>query len=401
MTRFATLDAIRGVAVMGILLANIVAFGLPEAAYFSPLAWGGSTGADRVAWFFNFVLVEGRMRGLFSLLFGASMLLVIERAEAAGGSGATVHLSRMFWLFVIGCVHLYFFWWGDILAHYALIGAVAFLFHRLGVRTLVLLAAAALLSSMVQGAGGALALFASAPRATPAQVAVWDGFAYGFGVPPAAHLAAEIAALRGGFVDGLAWRWAVVLDPLRFAQFVGPETLSAMLLGMAAWRSGFLTGGWPRRRYVAVSISRIGAATLGYGVMGALTMARGFRSALFVFLGMNLVSAPFRLAGTLGYAALLVLLLHGRETGALAAVGRMAFSNYLGTTMLMDLVFCGWGLGMFARLDRASLYLLVPPVWALMLWWSPWWLRRYAYGPLEWAWRSLARGERQRFRKEG
>jgi uncharacterized protein len=400
LARHTTLDAIRGVAVMGILLANIVAFGLPEAAYFSPLAWGGSTGADRVAWFLNYLLVEGRLRGLFSFLFGASMLLVIERAEASGEAPGQVHLSRMGWLFAIGCLHLYLFWWGDILTHYALVGTVAFLFHRLGARMLVAMAMAFLALSLVQGTAGAIALFASAARSTAAQRAIWDGFASGFGVPPAAHLAAEIAAMRGSFWDAATWRWQTVLNPLLLAQFLGPETLSAILLGMAGYRSGFVTGAWSRAAYRRVAVTGIGAATLCYGAMGITTMAHGF-DPRFVYLGVNVVAAPFRIVGTLGYAALLVLILRdgARATARLAAVGRMAFSNYLATTLLMDLVFCGWGLGLFARLNRASLYLLVPPVWALMLLWSPWWLRRFAYGPFEWVWRSLSRAELQPFHR--
>jgi uncharacterized protein len=398
--RHISLDAMRGVAVMGILLANIVSFGLPEAAYFSPLAWGGSTGANRVAWFLNYLLVEGRMRGLFSFLFGASMLLVIERAEAGGAAPGPVHLSRMFWLFAIGCVHLYLFWWGDILTHYALVGTVAFVFHRMGARMLSLMALAFLSLALLLGLGGATALLASAARGTAAQRAVWDGFSHGFGVPPASHLTAEIAAMRGGFWQAARWRWETALNPLLLLQILGPETLSAVLLGMAGYRSGFVTGRWSACAYRRVAVAGIGAATLGYGAMGIATMAHNF-DLRFVYLGVNVVAVPSRIAGTLGYAALLALVLRdgSAATVRLAAVGRMAFSNYLGTTLLMDLVFCGWGLGQFARWQRATLYLLVPPVWALMLWWSPRWLRRYSYGPFEWLWRSLARAEIQPVRR--
>ena len=93
--RIAALDVMRGVAVMGILLANLPAFALPEAAYFSPLAAGGDGPAERAAWLANFVFVEGRMRGLFSFLFGASLVLIAERARAAGENDAAVHLRRM------------------------------------------------------------------------------------------------------------------------------------------------------------------------------------------------------------------------------------------------------------------------------------------------------------------
>lgn len=386
----------RGAGVMGILLANIVAFGLPGAAYYAPLAWGGSQGADRVVWFLNFVFVEGRLRGLFSFLFGASMLLVIDRAEAKGTSGEAAHLRRMVWLLVFGCLHLYLLWWGDILAHYALVGTVALIFHRAGTRTLALLALAVLAVATLSSAGSLAALVASAPQATPAQVATWNGFATAFGVPPAAQLAAEIAAMRGSFAEGVAWRWAQVMDPFSFLLIGGTETLSAMLLGMAALRSGFVTGQWSRRAYRRVALVCVPLSLAGYAALGWTTMAHGFDQR-WVYLASFVASAPLRVLGYVGYAALLVLMMRpgGALTERIAAVGRVAFSNYLLTTLLMQCVFAGWGLGLFARWPRAALYLLVPAVWLAMLAWSAPWLRRYRHGPLEWVWRSLAQGRVQ------
>ena len=124
--RLHALDLIRGIAVLGILLMNIVSFALPAAAYMNPHAFGHRGPIDDVVWAVDFVLVDGKMRGLFSLLFGASMLLVVERAEAKGESGTRVHLSRMAWLLVFGMAHLLLLWPGDILQHYALVGVVAF-----------------------------------------------------------------------------------------------------------------------------------------------------------------------------------------------------------------------------------------------------------------------------------
>src|ERR1700754_1558648 len=124
--RVQSLDIVRGVAVLGILLLNIVSFGMPEAAYFNPRAYGGAQGADLAAYLINFVLFDGKMRGLFSFLFGASMLLVIERAQANGRNPAAVHFARMGWLLVFGLAHLWLVWRGDILAHYALVGMIAF-----------------------------------------------------------------------------------------------------------------------------------------------------------------------------------------------------------------------------------------------------------------------------------
>ena len=116
--RYLTLDVVRGVAVMGILLGqHLRPSRFPSAAYFSPLAWGGHGTGETAAWLTNFVFVEGKMRGLFSFLFGASMLLVIERAKAAGEVRRRVHFSRMVVLFLFGVAHGYLIWCGDILAH--------------------------------------------------------------------------------------------------------------------------------------------------------------------------------------------------------------------------------------------------------------------------------------------
>lgn len=388
--RIAALDVIRGVAVMGILLANLPAFGLPEGAYFSPLPWGGTALDDRIAWALNFVLVEGKMRGLFTLLFGASMLLVIERARAAGGSGARVHFSRMFWLFVIGCLHLYLFWRGDILAHYALVGAAAFLFADLSVGRLVAIGAMSAALGWLFSLGGAFLAFSGGPG-TAELLAGFGG--------PSERAAAEITAIRGGFWDAARWRWENGVDPFTAFPVIGPETLGYMLWGMAALKSGFITGAWERRRYRRWAAATLASGWTAYAGLAALTVSEGF-DPRYVLLGSIAASAPARPLLVVGYACLVVLLMRpgGRLTERVAATGRAAFTNYLGTTLLMTFVFSGWGLGLFGRIGRAEMYWLAPLAWALMLAWSGPWLRRYRYGPLEWLWRSLSRLEWQPMR---
>jgi uncharacterized protein len=386
--RFATLDLIRGVAVMGILVANLPAFGLPDAAYFSPVAWGGTRSADIAMWAVNFVLIEGKMRGLFSFLFGASMLLVIDRA---GDDAARVHFSRMAWLFAFGMMHAYLIWWGDILAHYALVGSAAFLFARLPVRTLVI--AGAMLVGVQVLIGASIGLAAFLPGGA--------GLESVFGAPPPATIAAELAGLRGTWAEGIAYRAATNTDPVTTLLGVGAETLGYMVWGMAAFQSGFLTGAWERARY-----GRLAAATLLVG--GPITVAlvwmitaRGF-DWRYVALGSMTLSIPIRPLMVVGYASLIMVV--GRPGGWLteriAAAGRAAFTNYLGTSVVMTAIFHGWGLGLLGGVGRAEMYLLVPVAWGIMLLWSKPWLDRYRYGPLEWLWRSLARLERQPMRRQ-
>src|SRR3990170_4866318 len=135
--RIATLDIVRGVAVMGILAMNIVAFAMPPQAYINPLAYGIESAADLASWAFSFVFIDGKMRGLFSFLFGASMLLVIQRAEKSPDSPRRVIFRRQLWLLLFGMLHYFLIWYGDILIGYALIGMVAWFFRDKDPRSLI------------------------------------------------------------------------------------------------------------------------------------------------------------------------------------------------------------------------------------------------------------------------
>lgn len=388
---------LRGVAVMGILAANVAAFALPVAAYLSPAAWGGSRGADLVAWAVNFVVIEGKMRGLFSALFGASMLLVIERAHAAGEDAAQVHFMRMGTLFAIGLVHLYLIWWGDILTLYALVGVLAWPLHRLRLRWLIALGVALIGVETLMSAGLWRAALAAAPRATAADAQFWASLSTGFGVPPAADLRAEIAANRS-LAGALAWRWEHATSPLSALLVIGAETLGYMLLGMAGLRSGFLTGAWPAARYRRWAAVTLAIGWPAFALLAALTIAHGF-DLRYVMFGALVAAAPLRPVLVAGYAALVMLAMRpgGWLTRRVAAAGRTAFTNYLGSSIVMTALF--YGLGLFGALSRAQLMLLVPLAWIVMLAWSKPWLDRFRYGPLEWLWRSLARLEVQPLRR--
>jgi uncharacterized protein len=405
--RILTLDAVRGVAVMGILLMNIVAFAMPQQAYFQPLAWGAESAADLWAWAIAFVLVDGKMRGLFSLLFGASMLLVIEAADHAGGNGRAVHMRRMVWLLVFGLLHYWLIWFGDILTLYALVGMVAVLFVGKSSAALVKWAIAWFVISFAVWSlfmGGALAYEAAAMRpGAPAEMR--EGFLAmrdAFGHPGSAAIAQEVTAYRGSWFEAFAHRGKDgPLTPFIFVMFGAAETLGLMLLGMALFKSGFLRGEWDDAAYRRLMVR---AYALGLPPSIALAAALWWRG--FDTIELSAVSfafaLPFRIAVTFGHAALIMLLIRGATKSALvarlAATGRAAFSNYLGTSVLMTLLFYGYGLGFFGELSRWQIYLVPPFVFAIMLLWSKPWLDRFRYGPLEWVWRTLARGKIQPMR---
>lgn len=402
--RIVTLDVIRGAAVMGILSVNIVAFSMIEAAYLNPAALGWPDPASLAVWIANMLLVDGKFRTLFSALFGASMLLVIAHAEAKGESGWRVHWRRMAVLLAIGAAHAILVWRGDILTLYAMSGFLAFLFRNQPVEKLVAAGLAMCLFNVALFAAIGITLVNQdiAAHSAGASAEVVRDWTLNLGsFYPSLQAVAEDRAVYGGSWSGIVAHEAgeaagIVTNNL----ILLPETLGLMLLGMAGLKSGFLTGSWSIEAY-----RRIGAWGIAVGIAGFLGLVIGDIASRFyvptLLTGFESLMVPFQLLMAAGYAALLVLI--AKSTGHLAqrfaAVGRAAFSNYLGTSLICTFVFYGWGLGLYGKLTRAEAWLLVPIVWTLMLLWSKPWLDRFRYGPFEWLWRSLARGKLQPMRK--
>ena len=402
--RLITLDALRGFAVMGILAMNIVAFAMPEMAYVSPKAYGGETPADIAAWALGFILFDGKMRGLFSILFGASMLLIIDRAEASGQDAGSVHYRRMAWLALFGLSHYFFIWWGDILFLYAAVGCIAFRFRAWEARRLIKWALAlftlgVVLTSLFFGAQLAVGNAADNPaspmaeagREVRAEYAKIDG-----------EVTEELALYRGPYLPILSARLDTAINPFVGVLMTMFETLPLMMLGMALFRNGFLTGAWAAADYRRTAWRWLPPGVLLTLLVGWLQWRSGFDYlvAINAFMGW---AGPGRLMMTIAYAALLILLIRGAAASTwiarAAATGRAAFSNYLGTSIVMTTIFYGYGLGLFGDVDRWTLYLICAGMWAAMLLWSKPWLDRFLYGPLEWLWRSLARGKPQPMRQ--
>jgi uncharacterized protein len=396
--RIVSLDLIRGIAVMGIFSVNVVGMAMIESAYFYPPDYGFDSPGDRVMWAANFILVDGKFRSLFSILFGASMVLVIERAVAAGKAGWKVHYARMAVLLLFGLAHFYFLWWGDILANYALVGMIAFVFWKLKPRLLLLAAFVALALNYAPN------LYFGSQRMAEFEAMRAPGAA----AEQRAELEREMSGLRSTdeeiAEDARAHSTIAAhlemttgeerrFEPFQSVPGYGLETLGLMLLGMAGYKTGFLTGAWSRRRYVQVAAICVGASLLYFGIGTWRILASDFDP--FVFFPWNQIwSGPLHPIAAIGYAALVILLLGGRRTAIgdrIAAVGRAAFTNYLGATVIGTTLFFDHGFGLYGELSRGEAWLMVPAVWALMLLWSKPWLDRYRYGPFEWAWRSLAR----------
>jgi len=381
--RHLSIDAVRGFAVLGILLMNIVGMGLPSFAYLDPTYAGGSTGADLWTWAVNNVFTDGKMRALFTMLFGASAVLIAERAEAGSGlSPAATHYRRMLWLLLFGVVHAVFFWYGDILVPYAVAGLLIFPFRKLKPRTQIAIGVAILALLLARNALSTAVL-----------------------TPPPGAKAAELAGFGGSFLEATQARlnmlalFYLVIHPFDIV----PEAIGQMFLGMALFRLGFFTLGWSSRAYLAT-------VAFGYLVAVPFTAWLAYRIATSGFEPHTLhelevwqqASRPFI---ALAHASALLLAIQAgwltALTNRLAAAGRMAFSNYLMTSVITSLVFCGYGLGLYGELSRAEQLWVVAGVWAFILVWSQPWLARFHYGPFEWAWRSLVQWKPQPFVRGG
>ena len=405
--RILSIDVVRGFAVLGILLMNIVGMGLPTYAYINPVYAGGVTDADFWTWAVNNVLTDGKMRALFTMLFGASTVLIASRADTSAGLGPTqTHYRRLFWMFAIGMVHAYLFWFGDILVTYAVAGALVFPFRRLNPHLLIGLGGAilgALFAWHISDIEPLKALMAAAmaPGADETTRAAWAGASQTFVMPPGFD-AQEIASFGGGFGEALQARARIasllqVLIPFD----AGPEAVGQMLIGMGLFRLGFFSLGWPTRAYGMLIFFGYACAAPFTAMLAWLMHQSGFEPLRVHEMEVwQSITRPFI---ALAHASVLLLIVRaGLFRGLvsrLEAAGRMAFTNYLMTSVITSLVFCGYGLGLYGHLSRFQLLWVVAGVWALILLWSRPWLAHFRYGPFEWAWRSLVQWKRQPFRK--
>lgn len=403
--RHLSLDALRGFAVMGILAMNIAAFDMPFMAYLSPAVHGGDTGINLASWFASYIIFDGKMRGLFSLLFGASMMLIAERAEAKGESAVKVHYARMFWLAIFGLAHFFFIWFGDILFLYASVGCLAFLFRKWKPKRLIKWALAFFTLGFLlftAGTGGMIykQYEAAQPNATATQIKDYEKIVKNDDFT-SVGVNEEIALYRSSYAKIVSHKlrkeWSEPFAGVLQSIF---ETLPLMMIGMALLKNGFLSGQWDKERYQSWALyGIIGGAMFG-GIAAYGQYASGFNPVIVINTQFAWMAFP-RLLMTIGYAAGLILLIQ-RFAGSgfmerVVATGQAAFTNYLGTSIIMTTIFYGYGFGLYGSVDRAQLWLFVFGAWAVMLLWSKPWLTRFRYGPLEWLWRSLSRMKLQPF----
>lgn len=394
--RIDSLDVLRGFALLGILVMNIMSFSMPFSAYFNPTSFGDHSGANYWVWFFSHLLFDQKFMTIFSMLFGAGIIIFTTRAAERGRSPAALHYRRSFWLLVIGAVHAYLLWYGDILVLYAMCALIIYPARKLSPKALLPIGLALLLI----GSGINYLAGFTMPHWPPEAIAEmthdWK--------PTAEQLNEEIAAYTGSWVGQLSHRAPLALEFQTFVFFVWGFWRAAglMLMGMALYKWGVFNATCSRKFYAMLAaLALLGFALVYTGVR--LNEASQwdmyfafFKGVQFNYWGSLLVSTA--------YIGLLMLFCQsvagGWLKGSLRAVGQMAFTNYLMHTIICIMIFYGPGLGLFGQVSRVGQIGVVLLIWLAQLIYSPIWLRHFRFGPFEWLWRSLTYWRLQPMRRE-
>ncbi|WP_341712540.1 DUF418 domain-containing protein [Erythrobacter sp.] len=421
--RIDSLDILRGIAVFGILLMNISAFGLLWQAYGNPYAAGGPAGLDLKLFEIMNVGFEGTMRGIFSMLFGAGIVLMAGRLEkSAGGlSAADVHLRRMSWLMLFGVIHwALLLWTGEILFAYSLCGFALFSFRNMVPRYQLAIGIAALLVAGIMNNNKyedvreayAAAATAETAQATGVELTEEQQGAIAHRDELATHQlpneetaammegwhsGSYINAVRSQFDFSYEFQWTGLPYWLFF------DMMPFMLIGMALLKLGVLSASLPTRSYAMMLVGgyAVGIA-LGLYELGIL---QGGQYSTLVAEEANRTYQISRLAMVVGHIGLVLLVvklgwLRWLQRG-FAAAGQMALTNYIGQTLICTMLFYDFGFGLYGELSRSQLYLVVLTIAVVEMSISVLWLRSFRFGPLEWVWRSLTYWQRQPMRIGG
>ncbi len=352
--RITSLDLIRGVAVLGILLMNAVSFRFGTAPYLNLSAGGSETWLDWAVGLFGEIFVDQKFMGLFSLLFGAGMILFIDRASGRGRRAVALNLWRNALLLLMGILHL-MVWDGDVLTAYALSSVFLLALRKLPNRALISVGVAVFALSV-----GCSLLAQNIADTTDASLAgIWT---------------------PGEFSDQ-----DVVGAVILLGYFL--RALGLILVGAGLYRTGFMNGGLPAKTYRTTALAGL-VVGLPLAAAGVVITAVNDYSREVAFIG-QVPNTLGTIPASMGYMSLIILW-NNRADSPLKrrfrAVGKMALTNYLAQTALGVLALTIL-LGDAEAVNRSAVLAFVLAVWALQLWWSQAWLGRFLFGPMEWLWR--------------
>jgi uncharacterized protein len=368
---------------------NIQSFSMVDMAYDNPHVYGDLGGANYWVWYLCHVFADQKFMATFAMLFGAGIVLMTRRQEAAIGRSAAVHYRRMGILLLFGLLHAYLIWYGDILTVYAVCGMAAYPFRKL--RPWILLVVGCLLLSVYSGLMlGEQWILPSFPEHQKEVVQSLQ--------PNAEEFNDEILAYRGGWLAEMHMRVreAFQLQTVLFLLFMGWRALGLMLIGMALFKLGIFNATRSGRAYLAMIVAGL---TIGIPIIiyGQNQIDQKNWEPLYT----KFIGDQFNYWGSiplsLGYVGVVMLICRQprlrRATRPFAVLGKMALTNYLLQSLICTTIFYGHGFGLFGRVERVGQVAIVFAIWIFQLMLSPIWLSYFRFGPAEWLWRALTYGK--------
>ena len=408
MDRIESLDVLRGFALLGILLVNIVAFGLVSSAFLDPGIYLTPIGGiDYIVWAFIELSSEGAMRTLFSILFGAGVVLFVTGSTAKSG---WLHYRRNFWLLVFGLINAYIFLWpGDILVTYALSGFVLWFVRNWKARNLLILATFLILIGSLQNFAMKSTLEIARDAAEEMKISISKGEEFSEETAAWAqgwidyeednqaeidNIPNEIKKRTSSYSSAYEYNLKKANEMIYFVLpfFLFLDALMMMVIGMALFKLGVLDGGRDIKFYIRMMC--IGFLTgISINVYEVLLITNSNMDIIETNPYFRFTYHFGRLFMGLGYLGLVILLIKIEKLESLrfrlACVGRMALTNYLMHSVIALFIFSGAGLGLLGKFSWSQLYLFVLLIWVLQLYISPLWLKYFYFGPVEWLWRLL------------
>ena len=391
MGRIASLDVLRGLGVLGMLAVHIQLFAFPSLVRWNPTSYGDLSGLNWGIWLVNSILADGKFISIFAMLVGVSIVMLDGIAGERRIPAWRAHALRMSVLLVLGLLHAYLLWYGDMLVALALCGSVVFFARALPARSLLVGGGLVFAMASVVSVASTWSLTQSDPVAIILWREQWT--------PTPEAIALEIAQYRGGWLEQMAHRVPAAWEAhtWTFITRVFWQTTGLMLLGMGLFKLGILTAQRSQAFYVRMAAFGFGAGAL----LIVLALWRSYATQ-WDLLDYVLVSQELKYWGNLlvalGWVGAAILLCQRNwPLHRLSAVGRMALSNYLLQTLICTTIFYGHGFGLFARMDRTGQLAVVLAIWAIQLAVSSAWLRRFAVGPVEWLTRWVVFGRRPPF----
>lgn len=394
--RIQSLDILRGIAILGILIMNIQSFAMPGAAYLNPTAYGDLEGLNRWVWILSHIFADQKFMTLFSILFGAGIILVTDKAMAKTGKSAGLHYKRTFWLLVIGLLHAHLIWYGDILVAYAICALFVYLFRKMKPKTLFTIGIIIVSVHTLIYVFFGMSIPFMPPEAAQEISTSW--------APSSEIINEEIAAITGSLSQQISAVSAAALEMQTFIFFIVMMWRAGglMLVGMALYKWGVLSAEKSTGFYTKGLIisSLIGFPVIILGLVKNFDANWSFEYSMFLGSQFNYWGSLF-----VGFAYICAIMLFCKSSifprfkERFAAVGQMALTNYIAQSVICVLIFFGIGFGLFGQVERSVQILIVFGVWLLQFFWSKPWLDAYRFGPLEWAWRSLTYWNKQPMKK--